>query len=93
MRGRLHLVPRYRQKLAFPRCEPAARLGGRPRFNLEFHVRQTALPRPGTEEQLMRLVARIFSQQLDRCKPLWELWMIEGLAGGRFALISKSTTR
>ncbi len=96
VRGRLHLVPRYRQKLATPPLET-----GRPlwvddlTFNLEFHVRQTALPAPGSEEQLLALAARIHSQPLDRTKPLWELWMVEGLCGDgeggeRFALISKT---
>jgi WS/DGAT/MGAT family acyltransferase len=91
LRGRLHLVPRYRQKLATPPLET-----GRPlwvddaSFNLEYHVRQTALPSPGTERQLMGLVSRIMSQQLDRSKPLWEMWLIEGLEGDRFALISKT---
>src|SRR6476619_2258358 len=91
IRGRLHLVPRYRQKLAVPPLET-----GRPRwvddpnFNLEYHVRHTALPEPGTEEQLLRLAARIFSQRLDRAKPLWETWMIEGLEDNRFALITKT---
>ena len=91
IRGRLHLVPRYRQKLAIPPLET-----GRPlwvddhRFNLEYHVRHTALPEPGSEEQLLRLAARIFSQRLDRAKPLWETWMIEGLEDNRFALITKT---
>jgi WS/DGAT/MGAT family acyltransferase len=91
LRGRLHLVPRYRQKLSHPPLET-----GRPlwiddaSFNLEYHVRQTALPSPGSERQLMGLVARIMSQQLDRSKPLWEMWLIEGLERGRFALISKT---
>jgi WS/DGAT/MGAT family acyltransferase len=89
LRARLHLVPRYRQKLAH---HP----GGRPLwvddpdFNLEYHVRQTALPKPGSEAQLMRLAARVMSQQLDRTKPLWEVWLVEGLDGGRVALISKT---
>lgn len=97
IRGRLHLVPRYRQKLTFPRFETGRPLWvDDPSFNLEFHVRQTALPRPGAEGQLMGLAARIFSQQLDRSKPLWELWLVEGVEpaspGGahRFALISKN---
>ncbi|MEA2186676.1 MAG: diacylglycerol O-acyltransferase / wax synthase [Solirubrobacteraceae bacterium] len=91
IRMRLHLVPRYRQRLVFP---PAA--SGRPLwtddvdFNLEYHVRHTALPRPGSDEQLTNLAARVFSQQLDRSKPLWELWLVEGLAGGGFALLTKS---
>jgi diacylglycerol O-acyltransferase len=89
LRARLHLVPRYRQKLV-------EHPGGRPLwvddpdFNLEYHVRQTALPKPGSESQLMRLAARIMSQQLDRTKPLWELWLIEGLADGRVGMVSKT---
>jgi diacylglycerol O-acyltransferase / wax synthase len=81
--SRLHLVPRYRQKLAVPRFEM-----GRPfwvddsRFNLDYHVRQTALPKPGSIEQLRELVGRIFSQRLDRSKPLWETWLVQGLARG-----------
>jgi diacylglycerol O-acyltransferase len=91
IRGRLHLVPRYRQKLAFPPLET-----GRPlwvddaSFNLEYHVRHTALPGPGSEEQLRALAARIHSQALDRTKPLWEMWLVQGLEGDRFALISKN---
>jgi diacylglycerol O-acyltransferase / wax synthase len=91
IRSRLHLVPRYRQKLAVPPLET-----GRPlwvddaRFNLEYHVRNTALPHPGSEQQLRALVARIYSQQLDRSKPLWEMWLVQGLEGDRFALISKN---
>ena len=61
-----------------------------PDFDLEYHVRQTALPSPGAEEQLLRLAARIASQRLDRGKPLWELWIVEGLEGNRFAVISKT---
>ena len=92
IRGRLHLVPRYRQKLAMPPFESGHPLWvDDPCFNLEFHVRHTALPKPGNEEQLLRMVARIHSQPLDRSKPLWENWLVEGLDGGRhFALISKS---
>ncbi|MFP5362875.1 MAG: WS/DGAT/MGAT family O-acyltransferase [Thermoleophilia bacterium] len=91
IRARLHHVPRYRQRLVYP---PAST--GRPLwaddsdFNLEYHVRHTALPAPGSEEQLTNLAARVFSQQLDRSKPLWELWLVEGLADGGFALLSKS---
>ncbi|MGH2697787.1 MAG: WS/DGAT/MGAT family O-acyltransferase [Actinomycetota bacterium] len=88
---RLQYVPRFRQKLA------TVPLGlGRPiwvddpHFNLEYHVRHTALPAPGSRDKLNRLVARIMSQQLDRAKPLWEIWFAEGLAGNRFALISKT---
>ena len=88
---RLQMVPRFRQKLA------SVPLGlGRPvwiddtHFNLEYHVRHTALPPPGDERKLRRLAARIMSQQLDRSKPLWEIWVAEGLSDDRFALISKT---
>ncbi|MFZ0090767.1 MAG: wax ester/triacylglycerol synthase family O-acyltransferase, partial [Solirubrobacteraceae bacterium] len=91
IRGRLHLVPRYRQKLATPPLETGRPLWvDDPDFNLEYHVRHTALPSPGSEEQLLLLAARIVSQQLDRSKPLWEFWLVEGMADGRFALISKT---
>jgi diacylglycerol O-acyltransferase / wax synthase len=83
LRARLHLVPRYRQKLAYPPLDTGRPLWvDDPDFNLEYHVRQTALPRPGTEAQLRRLTSRIMSQQLDRSKPLWELWLVEGLDEG-----------
>ena len=93
IRRRLHLVPRYRHKLAHTHT---ALDSGRPvwiddpDFNLEYHVRHTALPAPGGWEQLQSLTARIFSQRLDRSKPLWEMWLIEGLKEDRFALISKT---
>ncbi len=91
IRGRLHLVPRYRQRLATPPLETGRPLWvDDPTFNLEYHVRHTALPAPGTEPQLFLLAARIASQQLDRSKPLWENWLVEGLEGNRFALISKT---
>jgi diacylglycerol O-acyltransferase / wax synthase len=91
VRGRLHLVPRYRQKLATPPLETGRPLWvDDPSFNLEYHIRNTALPAPGSEQQLLRLAARIASQQLDRSKPLWELWLVEGLEGDRFGLISKT---
>jgi diacylglycerol O-acyltransferase / wax synthase len=91
IRGRLQLVPRFRQKLAYP---PAPT--GRPfwiddpAFNLEYHVRHSALPSPGSEEQLRNMAARVFSQQLDRTKPLWELWIVQGLTRKRFALVTKT---
>src|SRR3990170_4637365 len=75
---RLHLVPRYRQKLSFPRFEMGRPLWvDDPSFNLGYHLRHTALPAPGSVEQLRLLVSRIFSQRLDRTKPLWELWLVE----------------
>ncbi len=91
VRARLDRVPRYRQKLA----EPPLGLG-RPRwiddpsFNLEYHVLHKALPSPGDEDALRRLIARIYSQRLDRAKPLWELLLIEGLEDDRFALLTKT---
>ncbi len=89
--SRMHLVPRYRQKLAFPRFEMGRPMWvDDPTFNLEYHLRNTALPKPGSMEQLRQLAARIFSQRLDRSKPLWETWLVQGLEDGRFALISKT---
>ena len=75
--SRLHLVPRYRQKLSFPRFEMGRPFWiDDPRFNIDYHVRHTALPSPGSLEQLRGLAGRIFSQRLDRSKPLWEVWLI-----------------
>jgi WS/DGAT/MGAT family acyltransferase len=91
IRSRLHLVPRYRQKLAFPPLETGRPIWiDDPNFNLQYHVRHTALPSPGSEQQLRALAARVHSQRLDRSKPLWETWLVQGLEGNRFALISKT---
>jgi len=91
IRRRLHLVPRYRQKLAHTALDSGRPVWiDDPSFNLEYHIRHTALPAPGRWEQLQDLTARIFSQQLDRSKPLWEMWLIEGLEENRFALITKT---
>lgn len=88
---RLHLVPRYRQKLAFPPGDSGRPLWiDDPNFNIAYHVRHTALPTPGSEEQLLQLASRIASQQLDRSKPLWEMWVVEGLEDNRYALINKT---
>jgi diacylglycerol O-acyltransferase len=89
--SRLHLVPRYRQRLAFVPLEQGRPVWvDDPHFKLTFHVRHTALPRPGGEEALKRLAGRVFSQPLDRDRPLWELWLVEGLSEDRFALLSKT---
>ncbi len=89
--GRLHLVPRYRQKLAVPPLEMGRPFWvDDPDFNLDYHVRHTALPQPGTDVELRQLLGRIFSQRLDRSKPLWELWLVQGLKDDEFALISKT---
>jgi diacylglycerol O-acyltransferase len=89
--SRLHLVPRFRQKLRFvPFGQGRPVWVDDPNLNLEYHVRHTALPPPGTEEQLRTLAARLFSQRLDRDKPLWELWLVDGVEGGRFAIVAKT---
>ncbi len=91
IRGRLGQVPRFRQRIVVPPLE-----AGRPlwaddiNFNLGYHIRHTALPEPGGEEELKRLAARVFSQQLDRSKPLWELWLVQGLERDRFAILTKT---
>jgi diacylglycerol O-acyltransferase / wax synthase len=91
VRRRLPLVPRFRQKLVVPPLE-----AGRPlwaddvNFNLTYHIRHTALPDPGGEAQLKRLAGRIFSQQLDRSKPLWEMWLAQNLERDRFAILTKT---
>src|SRR5215216_2816344 len=88
---RLHLVPRYRQRLAFvPLGQGRPKWVDDPHLNLRYHVRHTSLPEPGAEAQLKALAGRVFSQQLDRDKPLWELWLVEGVERGRFALLSKT---
>ena len=89
--GRLPLVPRYRQKVRFvPLALGRPAWVDDPYFNLDYHVRRTALPSPGGDQELRNLVGRVMSQQLDRAKPLWELWVAEGLDDGRWALISKT---
>lgn len=87
--GRLHMVPRYRQRLAWIPVEQYPVWVDDTHFNLDFHVRHTALPRPGSEQQLKNLAGRLMSQRLDREKPLWELWFVEGLSDDRFAIIAK----
>jgi diacylglycerol O-acyltransferase len=85
------MVPRFRQKIVVPPLE-----AGRPlwvddvNFNLTYHIRHTALPEPGGEAQLKQLAGRVFSQQLDRSKPLWELWLAQGLERDRFAILTKT---
>jgi diacylglycerol O-acyltransferase / wax synthase len=89
--SRLHLVPRYRQRLAFVPLQQGRPVWvDDPHFNPEYHIRHTALPRPGTEAELKRLAGRLFSQELDRSKPLWEIWLVSGLSGDRFGMISKT---
>jgi diacylglycerol O-acyltransferase / wax synthase len=91
IRGRLSQVPRFRQRIVVPPLE-----AGRPlwaddvNFNLTYHIRHTGLPEPGGEDELRQLAARVFSQQLDRSKPLWELWLVQGLERDRFAILTKT---
>jgi diacylglycerol O-acyltransferase len=87
--GQMHKVPRFRQKLAMvPRLDHPIWIDDTT-FNIRYHLRHTALPAPGSLRMLKRLAGRIMSQQLDRGKPLWEDWLVEGVEGGRFALIGK----
>jgi WS/DGAT/MGAT family acyltransferase len=89
--SRLHLVPRFRQKLRFvPFGQGRPKWIDDPRFNLSYHVRHTALPAPGGEDELRTLAARVFSQRLDRSKPLWEMWLVDGVDDDRFAIVTKT---
>ena len=89
--ARMHLVPRYRQKLAHvPLGQGRPVWVDDPHFNARYHLRHSALPAPGSDEQLKNLAGRLFASPLDRTKPLWELNLVEGLDGGRFAIISKT---
>jgi WS/DGAT/MGAT family acyltransferase len=87
--SRLHLIPRYRQRLArIPLFSDAVWVDDTD-FDLRYHVRHASLPRPGSDEQLRVRCAEILERPLNRAHPLWEIWIIEGLAGGRFALLTK----
>ena len=89
--SRLHLVPRFRQRLAdVPLDQGRPVWVDDPHFNLRYHLRHAGLPAPGSEEQLKNLAGRLFAQRLDRTKPLWEMWLVDGLSDGRFALVAKS---
>ena len=89
--ARLPLVPRYRQRV----LEVPGQLANPvwvddPEFDVDYHVRRSGLPRPGTEQQLCALVSRVTSQPLDRERPLWELYLVDGLAGGKVAVVTKT---
>jgi WS/DGAT/MGAT family acyltransferase len=90
IRALLPELPRYRQKLRWIDGSGATSAVwiDDPDFNLDYHIRHTALPRPGTLEQLRAKVARIHAHHLDRSRPLWEMWVVEGVEGDRFALIT-----
>jgi WS/DGAT/MGAT family acyltransferase len=88
--GRLPLIPRYRQKLRRVPLDLAAPAWvDDPRFDLRWHVRNTALPAPGGPHEIGRLMSRVMTRRMDRSRPLWEYWFCEGLADGRWALLSK----
>jgi diacylglycerol O-acyltransferase / wax synthase len=90
VRGKLHHTPRYRQKVRFvPLGVSEPMWVDDPYFDVAYHLRHSAVPPPGTDEQLRTMAARVFSQHLDRARPLWEIWMVEGLENGRWALLSK----
>ncbi|MCB1270361.1 MAG: wax ester/triacylglycerol synthase family O-acyltransferase, partial [Microthrixaceae bacterium] len=86
--SKLHRIPRYRQRVRTVPLELGRPVwADDPHFNLSYHVRHTALPAPGGDEELCGLMGRLMSQPLDRERPLWETWLVEGLSGGRWALI------
>ena len=88
--SKLPLVPRYRQKVRMVPLQLGRPVWvDDPHFQILYHIRHTAVPSPGGEDQLRNLAGRVFAQNLDRSKPLWEMWIVEGLKGGNWALISK----
>lgn len=88
--GRLPSIPRYRQKLRTVPFELAAPAWvDDPDFDIRWHIRNTGLPAPGGPAEIGRLMSRVMSQRMDRSRPLWEYWFCEGLADGRWALLSK----
>jgi len=89
--SKLHKVPRYRQRVHFvPLTAGRPMWVDDPHFNIQYHIRHTALPSPGGDQELRNLVGRVMAQQLDRHKPLWEVWVAEGLEGGGWAMLSKT---
>lgn len=87
--SRLHRIPRYRQRIRYVPIENDPIWVDDPSFDIHYHIRHTHLPLPGDDRQLKRLCGRIISQQLDRGKPLWEMWVVDGLENDRFAVITK----
>ena len=88
---RISLAPRYRQKVvAVPGHLANPMWVDDPAFDITYHVRRSALPRPGTDAQLLEFCARIESRRLDRSRPLWEMYLVEGLSGGRVAIVTKT---
>lgn len=89
LEAQLHRIPRYREKLQYVPVEGRPVWVDDPHFSIDYHVRHAALPRPGDLEELKKLTARITTRALDRTRPLWEMWIIEGLSGDRFAIVNK----
>ncbi|MFP3881735.1 MAG: WS/DGAT/MGAT family O-acyltransferase [Actinomycetota bacterium] len=87
--SKLQYIPRYRQRLEWVPYDRRPVWVDDQHFNFDYHVRHTSLPRPGEYQQLKNLAGRIVSTKLDRNKPLWELWVVEGLSNDRFAIIAK----
>ncbi|HEX6752934.1 MAG TPA: wax ester/triacylglycerol synthase family O-acyltransferase [Solirubrobacterales bacterium] len=91
IRSRLHLLPRLRQRLAFPPFSLGRPFWvDHPGFDIHDHVRRVAVAAPGSDEQFREVVASSFAPPLDRSRPLWELWLVEGLEGGRFGIVYKT---
>jgi len=89
IRSKLQYLPRYRQRLEWVPLDRRPVWVDDSAFNFDYHVRHTSLPRPGSDRQLKDLAGRIVSTKLDRHKPLWELWVVEGVSEDRFAIIAK----
>lgn len=89
VRSKLQYIPRYRQRLEWVPYDRRPVWIDDAQFTFDYHVRHTSLPRPGTDQQLKDLAGRIVSTKLDRSKPLWELWVVEGISEDRFAIIAK----
>ncbi|HEU4321027.1 MAG TPA: wax ester/triacylglycerol synthase family O-acyltransferase [Acidimicrobiia bacterium] len=89
IQSKLQYIPRYRQRLDWVPYDRRPVWVDDASFDLTYHVRHTSLPRPGTDQQLKELAGRVVSAKLDRAKPLWELWVIEGLSDDRWAIIAK----
>ena len=89
IRSKLQYIPRYRQRLDYVPYDRRPVWVDDDEFNFDYHVRHTSLPRPGNDQQLKDLAGRIVSTKLDRSKPLWELWVVEGMSQDRFAIIAK----
>jgi diacylglycerol O-acyltransferase len=88
--GSLHRIPRYRQKLLWIPIENRPVWVDDPDFNLDYHVRHVSLPKPGAEDDLRRVASRVLANHLDRRRPLWEIWVVEGIEADRFAIIAKT---